>query len=178
MRRLAAALAGAALVTLALVAALLRGPGPSAANASSHREAPLISEDPSADNTDLYAFRSPDKPDTLTIVSNFIPGEDPAAGPNYYTFSPTARYDIYVDRNGDGKADVSYYFRFKRNNGTVCPGDTVQPDLPPLARVATTQTPGGWQVSAGQRADPFFGDIGDISDLDAIRKGTGASGGG
>src|SRR5690349_9367447 len=107
MRKLAVALAAAALVTLALVAALLRGPEPSAANASSHREAPLISEDPSADNTDLYAFRSPDKPDTLTIVSNFIPGEDPAAGPNYYTFSPTARYDIYVDRNGDGKPDRS-----------------------------------------------------------------------
>jgi hypothetical protein len=127
MRKLAVALAAAALVSLALVAALLRGPGPSAANASSHREAPLISEDPSADNTDLYAFRSPDKPDTLTIVSNFIPGEDPAAGPNYYTFSPTARYDIYVDRNGDGKPDVSYYFRFKRNTGPFFLGDTVQP---------------------------------------------------
>src|SRR5690242_1541104 len=79
MRKLAVALGAAALVTLALVAALFRGPAPSAAKASSHREAPLISEDPSADNTDLYAFRSPDKPDTLTIVSNFIPGEDPAA---------------------------------------------------------------------------------------------------
>src|SRR5436305_2145228 len=116
MRKLVAALAVAALATLALTGALLRGNGPSAANASSHREAPLISEDPSADNTDLYAFRSPDKPDTLTIISNFIPGEDPAAGPNYYTFSPTARYDIYVDRNGDGKPDVTYYLRFKRNN--------------------------------------------------------------
>src|SRR5947207_2590370 len=127
MRKLAVALAAAALVTLALVAALMRGPGPSAANASSHREAPLISEDPSADNTDLYAFRSPDKPDMLTIVSNFIPGEDPAAGPNYYTFSPTARYDIYVDRNGDGKADVSYYFRFGRKTGQFFLGDTQQP---------------------------------------------------
>src|SRR6267378_704901 len=113
MRKLAYALGAAALVTLALVAALLRGPSPSSAKASSHREAPLISEDPSADNTDLYAFRSPDKPDTLTIVSNFIPGEDPAAGPNYYTFSPTARYDIYVDKNGDGKPDITYQLRFK-----------------------------------------------------------------
>ena len=60
MRKLAVALGAAALVTLALVAAVLRGSGPGAANASSHREAPLISEDPSADNTDLYAFRSPD----------------------------------------------------------------------------------------------------------------------
>ncbi len=127
MRKLAVALAAAALVTLALVAAVLRGSGPGAASASSHREAPLISEDPSADNTDLYAFRSPDKPDTLTIVSNFIPGEDPAAGPNYYTFSPTARYDIYVDRNGDGKPDVSYYFQFERKTGPFFLGDTSQP---------------------------------------------------
>src|SRR5882757_1162923 len=127
MRKLAVALGAAALVTLALVAAVLRGSGPGAAHASSHREAPLISEDPSADNTDLYAFRSPDKPDTLTIISNFIPGEDPAAGPNYYTFSPTARYDIYVDRNGDGRPDVSYYFQFTRKNGPFFLGDTAQP---------------------------------------------------
>ena len=79
------------------------------AHASSHREAPLISEDPTADNTDLYAFRSPDKPNTLTIVANWIPGEDPAAGPNYYTFSQTARkYNIYIDRNGDGKPDITW----------------------------------------------------------------------
>src|ERR671930_2193873 len=117
--------AGAAAAAVAV--ALARGPAPQAGNASSHREAPLISEDPSADNTDLYAFRSPDKPDTFTIISNWIPGEDPAAGPNWYTFSPTARYNIYIDRNGDGKPDVSYYFRFKRSNGPFFLGDTVQP---------------------------------------------------
>src|SRR5438094_7444050 len=116
-----------ALGIAALTAALLRGPGPETGSASSHREAPLISEDPSADNTDLYVFRSPDKPSTFTIVSNWIPGEDPAAGPNYYTFSPTARYNIYIDRNGDGKADVTYRFRFKRANGQFFLGNTVQP---------------------------------------------------
>jgi hypothetical protein len=209
MRKAAVALGAAALVSLALTGALLRGNGPSAANASSHREAPLISEDPSADNTDLYAFRSPDKPDTLTIISNFIPGEDPAAGPNYYTFSPTARYDIYVDRNGDGKPDVTYRFRFKRNTGPYFLGDTVQPytvtrvdgkgketvvaqaKTPPdnigprstpnyhaTAMGAVAPLAGGGQVFAGQRDDPFFGDIGDIFDLVAIRKGTGATGGG
>ncbi len=208
MRKLAVALGVAVLATLALVAALLRGPSPSAAKASSHREAPLISEDPSADNTDLYAFRSPDKPDMLTILSNFIPGEDPAAGPNYYTFSPTARYDIYVDRNGDGKPDVSYYFRFKRNTGPFFLGDTVQPytvtrvadgkatvvanaSTPPdnigprstpdyhsLAAKAVSPLAGGGQVFAGQRDDPFFADVGDIFDLLAIRKGTGSTGGG
>src|SRR5215213_7024872 len=110
MHKLAVALAAAALAVLAVVAAVVRGRAPEGASASSHREAPLIADDPTADNTDLYAFRSPDKPDTLTILSNVIPGEDPAAGPNYYTFSPTARYDVYIDRNGDGKPDVSYYF--------------------------------------------------------------------
>src|SRR5436189_3913402 len=95
------------------VVALVRGPAPQASKASSHREAPLISDDPSADNTDLYAFRSPDKPDTVTILSDWIPGEDPAAGPNWYTFSPTARYDLYADTNGDGKPDITWYFRFK-----------------------------------------------------------------
>ena len=95
MRKLALivlAIAGAA-----VLAAATRDAGPPASQASSHREAPLISEDPAADNTDLYAFRSPDKPNTLTIISNWIPGEDPAAGPNYYTFSQTAKYNIYVD---------------------------------------------------------------------------------
>jgi hypothetical protein len=208
MRKVAVALGAAALVTLALVAAVVRGSGPSTAEASSHREAPLISEDPSADNTDLYAFRSPDKPDTLTIVSNFIPGEDPAAGPNYYTFSPTARYDIYVDRNGDGKPDVTYYFQFQRKIGPFFLGDTVQPytvtkvengkstvvaraSTPPdnigprstpnyhsLAMKAVAPLAGGGQVFAGQRDDPFFADVGDIFDLLAIRKGTGDSGGG
>ena len=208
MRKPAVALAAAALTALALVAALAHGRSPTAANASSHREAPLISEDPSADNTDLYAFRSPDKPDTLTIVSNFIPGEDPAAGPNYYTFSPTARYDIYVDRNGDGRADVSYYFRFQRKAGPFFLGDTTQPytvtrvadgksqvvargttppdnigprttpDYHALAAKAVTPLDGGGQVFAGQRDDPFFGDVGDIFDLLAIRKGTGNAGGG
>src|SRR5438552_17197700 len=116
--------AGAAAAAIAV--ALARGPAPQAGKASSHREAPLISEDPSADNTDLYAFRSPDKPDTFTIVSNWIPGEDPAAGPNYYTFSQSARYDIYIDRTGDGRPDVTYRFRFKTPTGPYFLGNTKQ----------------------------------------------------
>src|SRR3989441_10077947 len=113
-------------VAAAVAVALTRGPAPQAGNASSHREAPLISEDPTADNTDLYAFRSPDKPSTFTIVSNWIPGEDPAAGPNYYTFSQTARYNIYLDRNGDGRPDVTYTFRFHTPTGPYFLGNTQQ----------------------------------------------------
>jgi Domain of unknown function (DUF4331) len=197
--------AGAALVAT-LVA---RGSGPSSATASSHREAPLISEDPSADNTDLYAFRSPDKPDTVTIISNWIPGEDPAAGPNWYTFSPSARYDIYADTNGDGKPDISWYFRFRNGapvaflqntqqsytvtkvvrdtssvvgSGLQTPPDNIGPRTTPnynqLAAAGVHPLNDGTTVFAGQRDDAFFGDIGAIFDLVAIREGTGANGGG
>src|SRR5689334_7203641 len=127
MRRAAIGLGMLAAAVGALGLAVVYGPMPAGVFASSHREAPLISEDPSADNTDLYAFRSPDKPNTLTIISNYIPGEDPAAGPNYYTFSPTARYNVYVDRNGDGKADITYRFQFQRKTGPFFLGDTSQP---------------------------------------------------
>jgi hypothetical protein len=113
MRKLAFVLLAAGASAALVVAFASQGGTPQAAQASSHREAPLISEDPSADNTDTYAFRSPDRPDTVTIIANVIPGEDPAAGPNWYTFSPSARYDIYADKNGDGKPDVTWYFRFK-----------------------------------------------------------------
>src|SRR5881392_1378235 len=126
MRKLALVLLAAAASSALVAFAATRGGGPGAATASSHREAPLISQDPTADNTDLYAFVSPDKPDTATIVANWIPGEDPAAGPNYYTFSPTARYDIYIDKNGDGVPDTTYRFRFANQPSQFFLGNTVQ----------------------------------------------------
>ncbi|HEY2374259.1 MAG TPA: DUF4331 domain-containing protein [Gaiellaceae bacterium] len=126
MRKLVLGLVLAAAVAALIAVAATRGGGPKAASASSHREAPLISQDPTADNTDLYAFVSPDKPDTATLIANWIPGEDPAAGPNYYTFSSTARYDIYVDQNGDGKPDISYQFRFKNLPSQFFLGNTQQ----------------------------------------------------
>ncbi|AZP23196.1 DUF4331 domain-containing protein [Streptomyces aquilus] len=86
---------------------------PGAASASSHREAPLISGDPQYDNTDVYAFVSPDKPDTTTIVANWIPFEDPAGGPNFYQFAEDAQYDIHIDNNGDGQGELLYRFTFK-----------------------------------------------------------------
>ena len=88
---------------------------------SSHREAPEISKDPVADNTDTYAFVSPDRPDTVTIISNYIPLEDPAGGPNFFEFGDDVLYRINVDNNGDGRADVAYEFRFTtkiRNKNT------------------------------------------------------------
>ena len=115
-----------ALASAVTLATLTRDARPQASQASSHREAPLISEDPSADNTDLYAFRSPDKTNTLTVISNWIPGEDPAAGPNYYTFSPRARYNIYIDRTGDGRPEITYRFRFRTKPGQLFLGNTEQ----------------------------------------------------
>jgi hypothetical protein len=81
--------------------------------ASSHREAPLISQDPMADNTDLYAFVSPDRPDTVTIIANYIPLESPAGGPNFPAFDDSVLYEIHIDTNADAKEDVTYQFRFK-----------------------------------------------------------------
>ena len=101
-----------ALGAVALVLVLLRGAAPDAAKASSHSEAPLISQDPRADNTDLYAFVSPDRPNTVTLVANYIPLEAPASGPNFYSFDDTVAYDINIDNNGDSVEDLTYRFRF------------------------------------------------------------------
>ena len=80
--------------------------------ASSHREAPLISSDPQADTTDVYAFVSPDAPDTVTLISSWIPFEDPAGGPNFYRFGDNVLYEMKIDNNGDGVEDITYQFRF------------------------------------------------------------------
>ena len=70
---------------------------------SSHREAPEISKDPVADSTDVYAFVSPDAPDTVTLIANYIPLQSPAAGPNFFEFGDDVLYEIHVDNDGDGK---------------------------------------------------------------------------
>ncbi len=86
-------------------------------DASSHREAPLIANDPLADNTDLYAFRSPDDTNTVTIIANYIPAELPQGGPNYFSFGEDIRYEIHVKNNpttpGD---DIIYRFKFEQTN--------------------------------------------------------------
>src|SRR5258707_15653021 len=86
---------------------------PRAGLASSHREAPLISLDPAPDNTDLYAFVSPDRPDTVTVVANYIPLQEPAGGPNFAAFGDDVLYAINIDNDGDGEEDIQYQFRFK-----------------------------------------------------------------
>jgi hypothetical protein len=88
---------------------------------TSHREAPGISSDPAADNTDVYAFVSPDKPSTVTLISNFIPLQAAQAGPNFYRFDPSVLYEIMIDNNGDGVEDVTYQFQFQT---TVASGAT------------------------------------------------------
>src|SRR5215467_7517005 len=80
---------------------------------SSHREAPEISKDPVADNTDVYAFVSPDKPDTVTLIANYIPLEGPAGGPNFFEFGDDVLYEINIDNDGDALAEITYQFRFQ-----------------------------------------------------------------
>jgi len=86
-------------------------------SASSHREAPLISNDPLADNTDLYAFRSPDDPNTITIIANYIPAEFPYGGPNYYNFGENIRYEIHIDNDTSTPGDdILYRVTFSQEN--------------------------------------------------------------
>src|SRR5947208_7852110 len=79
---------------------------------SSHREAPAISKDPVADNTDLYAFVDPADTSKVTVLANFIPLEEPAGGPNFFQFGDEVLYEILIDNDGDGEEDVVYQFRF------------------------------------------------------------------
>ena len=102
--------AGAAAVLA--VAGLAATSTPRPVLASSHREAPLIARTPDLDGTDLYAFVSPDRPDTVTLISNWIPFEEPNGGPNFYAFAEKTNYDINIDNNGDGRPDIIYRWRF------------------------------------------------------------------
>ncbi|MCP3822566.1 DUF4331 domain-containing protein [Streptomyces sp. A3M-1-3] len=116
-----AALTCGALAAGGLVAAGVAALEPEAARASSHREAPLISGQPQYDNTDVYAFVSPDKADTTTIVANWLPFEEPAGGPNFFKFADDAQYDVHIDSDGDAQGDLLYRWTFKDH---VKNGDT------------------------------------------------------
>lgn len=192
---------------------------PPQAQASSHREAPSISQDPAADNTDTYIFRSPDAPGTITLIADYYPYEGPAGGPNFYRFGDDVLYEFHIDNDGDAKDEITYQFRFKtsiKNNNTflyntgtlndpntyanwslrqtytvtrVTPGHgskTLGKNLntppsnvgthsissyAPLRNAAIYTIDSDIKVFAGQRADPFFGDVGSIFDLLTIRGG-------
>ena len=101
---------------------------------SSHREAPEISKDPVADSTDVYAFVSPDNPDTVTLIANYIPLQGPAGGPNFYEFGDDVLYEIHIDNNGDGRADISYQFRFST---TVRDPDTFLYNVGPIESLSS-----------------------------------------
>ena len=92
-------------------ALLLAGLSP--LRASSHREAPLISQDPLADNTDVYAFVSSERPDRVALISNFIPLQFPSSGPNFWRFDDNVLYEIMIDNTGDAVEDITYQFRFR-----------------------------------------------------------------
>jgi hypothetical protein len=102
---------------------------------SSHREAPEISKDPVADSTDVYAVVSPDQPDTVTLIANYIPLQLPSGGPNFYEFGDDVLYEIHVDNDGDGRADISYQFRFST---TVRDPDTFLYNTGPIGSLSDT----------------------------------------
>lgn len=115
-----------AAVSFSLVAAMFLGGSVLPVAASSHREAPLISGDPLADNTDVYAFRSTEqgRDGFVTLIANFIPLEIPGAGPHYYRFDDSVLYEIKIDNTGDGVEDISYQFEFSTQfkNGDIVLG--------------------------------------------------------
>ncbi len=105
-------MAAVAAAALAASGAALLAPGTS--SASSHREAPLTAANPLADNTDVYAFVSPDTPLMTTLISNWIPFQEPAGGPNFYPWGDGGyRYNIKVDTDGDAVSNITYQWTFK-----------------------------------------------------------------
>ena len=112
-KRLIAAATAFGLTAAAAVA--VNETAPTASDASSHREAPAIAGDPRADNTDVYAFVSPDDPDSVTMIANWIPFEEPDGGPNFYAWATDALYNIKVDNDGDAEPDLTYTWVFQDN---------------------------------------------------------------
>ena len=161
---------GAAVATTAAAAAFVGSIGPSSATASSHREAPLIGDDPAADNTDVYAFVASDAPNAVTIIANYIPFEDPAGGPNYYRFDPTVVYGLNVDNNGDARPDVSYEFRFKTtisnpntflyNTGPINAPTATDPDLNVKQTYSVTRVVGNSSTVLGSNLPVLPANIG------------------
>ncbi|MDQ3050273.1 MAG: DUF4331 family protein [Bacteroidota bacterium] len=116
MKKITKKILGITVAATAVVAVAIGFSGPWL-EASSHREAPLIANDPLADNTDLYAFRSPDDTNTVTLIASYVPVELPQGGPNYYSFGPDVRYEIHVNNGTDLTEDqIIYRFSFVQVN--------------------------------------------------------------
>jgi hypothetical protein len=140
-------------LTMVVVGIIALGAGlaPTPSAASSHRDAPLISKDPFADNTDTYAFISPSSPNHIVLAASWIPFEGPEAGPNYWEWDDNVRYDINVDTNGDAKADVVYTLSskvevrnpntFQYNTGPIT--SLSDPDWNQRQRYTVTETVAG-----------------------------------
>ncbi|WP_330229411.1 DUF4331 domain-containing protein [Nocardia sp. NBC_00508] len=151
------------------------------AGASSHREAPLIAADPAVDNTDVYAFVSPDKPDTVTIVANWFGLQEPDGGPNFYPWATEANYDINIDNDGNAKPDISYRVTFTTddrrgaatflyNNGPV----TALSDENLLFRqnytVSVSHGANDWRPIAHGQAAPSYTGSASMPDYGELRK--------
>jgi hypothetical protein len=107
--------AAIATAVVAIAATGVSALGPSAGYTSSHREAPLVAGEPKLDNTDVYAFVSPDNQNTVTLIANWVPFEEQNGGPNFYPFATNAAYDINIDSDGDAEPDVVYRWTFTDN---------------------------------------------------------------
>ncbi len=143
----------AATTALVVGGGLFAGLAPLAGRASSHREAPLTSADPQIDNTDVYAFVSPDRPDSVTLISSWIPFEEPAGGPNFYLWAEDTNYDINISNDGGTNADITYRWRFTthhRNPNTFLynTGPVTSLNDPDLNIYQTYDL---WKISKGHR---------------------------
>ena len=130
------------LVKSLAIAGITLGAGAFTASASSHREAPAIGEDQFADNTDVYAFISPNDPNKLVMVANYVPLLLPASGPNFYKFADSVRYQIHIDNNGDAIPDIAYRWTFtsQRKNGATFLYNTGPVDSITSQNLNVTQT--------------------------------------
>ncbi len=149
---------------------------------SSHREAPEISKDPVADNTDVYAFVSPDRPRSVTLIANFIPFQKPDGGPNFYEFGDDVIYSIHISNRGTAQADITYEFRFRTtirnkktflyNTNRITSIDSANWNRPQFYSI--TKVAGGKStllkddipcppVNVGPRSTPNYGDLADAA---------------
>ncbi|WP_067837744.1 DUF4331 domain-containing protein [Nocardia lijiangensis] len=157
------------------------GPALQTAGASSHREAPLVAADPTVDNTDVYAFASPDNPDTVTIVANWFGLQEPNGGPNFYPWATDANYDLNIDNDGNGKPDITYRVTFATddrrggstflyNNGPVTGLNDENLLFRQNYTVSVSHGANDWRPIAHGQAAPSFTGPASMPDYGQLRK--------